>query len=676
MVICGDKMELYKNKDLDHGLCMNRLKTYLKYGWVFLVLFLSLSALQVTYVYFNLWQYEKIKFSSEKAQLNLIISNANSVSSALYDVVVNKPDVIHIFKEASSPDLKVKNRAREQLYALLKDDYQLFIRQGIQQLHFHLPNNESFLRFHKPSKFGDDLTNVRASVKYVNREKKFTYGFEEGRIFNGYRFVYPLFAPNKTYLGSVEISLSLLAFKERYETHQNHIDFLMKKEVVENKVFKDQQNNYQRSSLSDNFYIQNTLAAFNQSDPYDHAVHQRKIYKLLADDSEFIKQLETLDQVLAIKWIDFRPYSVKFMPLLNDFNHQVVGYTVLFSKSDYFDIYWLFHLTVSIGILMLSLMFTFALFLNQRMMVARNKSAQLTEFNHKIKRANDLLDSIINGTTDKIFYKDHDLNYLGCNEAFFRTLQITKKELIGKSDFDLFDKKFAQAFREDDLKVLASGKMSSVYEWAVFPDGSKGYFYTQKIPFIYDGNDKPGILGIARDITELYQVQEQLKVLSYTDELTQLSNRKVYNEKVDELLASVKRYKTPFCLIMLDIDDFKHINDSLGHAVGDKALISIGRALEANTRENDIVCRIGGEEFVVILPSTELKAAIYVAEKLRQSVETLRIDSVAKVTISAGVTEALPTDNSTTLLKRVDDLLYKAKQAGKNCVLDALNWTQ
>ena len=642
----------------------------MRYGLIFLLAFLTLIFVQTVYIYFHLWQYEKVKFTSEKTELNLIISDAQTVATVLYDLVINKPKVIEVFKQANSSNIAIKNHAREDLYALLKDDYQLFTQHGIQQLHFHLPNNDSFLRFHKPNKYGDNLAGVRASVEYVNREKKFTYGFEEGRIFNGYRFVYPLFESSGKYLGSVEVSLSLLAFKEAYESANRHIDFILKKSVVEKKVFKDQLFNYQLSPLSDQFYIQKTLADFNDSDPYEHAAIQQKIYQQLGQDQGFLDDLESLEQALAIKWIDFEPYSIKFMPLLNDFTQRVVGYSVLFSKSDYFSVYWRFHVAVALVIMITSLIFSVVLFFNQRIAIANNRSEKLAELNQQIQNANTLLDSVINGTTDKIFYKDKDFNYLGANHSYIQALQQTQGGLIGKNDFDLYPHEVAQAFRDDDRKVLQNGKSMSIFESVTFPSGETGYFNTQKIPFIYDEHQPPGILGVARDITDLHSAQLKLEELSHTDELTGLFNRKAYNERMVEEIAKLKRYQTPFSLIMFDIDDFKAVNDEHGHDVGDQVLIAISKMLKRTTRENDSVFRIGGEEFVVILPNTSIADAVNVAEKLRESVEKLQMDGVPKVTISLGVTGAHMEDCERTLFKRVDDLLYQAKTSGKNCVMN------
>ncbi len=216
--------------------------------------------------------------------------------------------------------------------------------------------------------------------------------------------------------------------------------------------------------------------------------------------------------------------------------------------------------------------------------------------------------------------------------------------------------------------------MQSNYEWVPADDNKTLYVYTQKMPFAYDTEGNVGILGITRDITELHQAQERLEKLSFLDELTKLGNRKAYNKDLAMALATFKRYQTPFSLMMMDIDDFKVVNDTYGHIVGDSVLIQLSELLKANTRENDYAYRIGGEEFMILLPEATLKEAETVADKLREMVANkLNAVSGYAVTISAGVVQVSEIDTADSIFKRVDALLYKAKDMGKNEVRSLLD---
>jgi diguanylate cyclase (GGDEF)-like protein len=216
--------------------------------------------------------------------------------------------------------------------------------------------------------------------------------------------------------------------------------------------------------------------------------------------------------------------------------------------------------------------------------------------------------------------------------------------------------------------MLEKNKVSSNYEWLTYPDGQKFYHLVQKIPFKYNNKDV-GVLGIARDITELHLAQKKIKEQTYIDELTKLYNRKSYNKRLEEFLSLKKRYKTKFSMIMYDIDDFKYVNDTYGHKVGDEVLVKMSQVVKSMIRENDYIFRIGGEEFVILLPETGLESAISVAEKVRKSIEEkLKYITDKTITISLGVSESNESDTEDTIFKRVDGLLYESKNNGKNQV--------
>ncbi|KGJ94523.1 GGDEF domain-containing protein [Colwellia psychrerythraea] len=279
-----------------------------------------------------------------------------------------------------------------------------------------------------------------------------------------------------------------------------------------------------------------------------------------------------------------------------------------------------------------------------------------------------LLSSVIDLIDDLIFYKDKHFKYIGCNAAFLSFIGKTSAELLGKDDFELFEHNVASQFRKHDKLMLAEGKIRSNEEWVTYPNNKKVYLLTKKIPFVYDGINT-GILGISRDITLLEKANQKLQEQTLLDELTQVKNRKAYNLKIKSLLAVYERYQTPFSIISIDIDDFKDINDSFGHDMGDTVLRNFAALLEKNIRETDHLFRIGGEEFVILSESKTKVDAIQLAEKLRQIVAFTELLSEIKVTISLGICEVSFGDSPNSIAKRVDKLLYEAKSDGKNKVI-------
>ena len=275
-----------------------------------------------------------------------------------------------------------------------------------------------------------------------------------------------------------------------------------------------------------------------------------------------------------------------------------------------------------------------------------------------------LLQTVINSSDDLIFYKDNKLKFIGCNKSFENLLDKKESEIIGKNDFELFEEDLAKIFRREDFDVLDENNLITSNEWIIF--GHKRIFFqTKRIPFIYK-NKKIGILGIARDITGLYEIQEKLKKQAYYDELTKIFNRKAYNERIQEKFDLLDRYETDFTIAMYDLDNFKNINDTYGHDIGDKVLVEITNEVKSIIRKTDFFFRIGGEEFVIIFAKTSLDEAYDIAEKIRIDVSKMQIIENEKITISVGITQTKPNDNAQSIYERVDKLMYQSKRNNKN----------
>jgi len=168
------------------------------------------------------------------------------------------------------------------------------------------------------------------------------------------------------------------------------------------------------------------------------------------------------------------------------------------------------------------------------------------------------------------------------------------------------------------------------------------------------------------------QYHEEIYRLMTLDGLTQLHNRRFFQESIEREFARSKRYGHPFCLVLFDLDHFKRINDTHGHLAGDDVLRRVGSLVGTKVRTNDIVARVGGEEFAVILPEADRMGGVALAEKLRKMIASERFEhegTVIPVTISLGVFAFSPEqESSADLYKAADDKLYEAKRAGRNQV--------
>lgn len=194
-------------------------------------------------------------------------------------------------------------------------------------------------------------------------------------------------------------------------------------------------------------------------------------------------------------------------------------------------------------------------------------------------------------------------------------------------------------------------------------------------------NDETGVLqhidGILFDVTERKRMHAELKKLADTDGLTGLYNRRYFQEKLSHEICHACEHRRTLSLLMMDVDHFKRVNDRFGHDVGDTVLKKIAETSRVVLREYDILCRIGGEEFAVILPDVDLEMARQIAERLRTAMENSAVvteQGRVGVTISVGIARlngvALSSHN---LMKQADAALYHAKNNGRNRVCDFNN---
>ena len=166
----------------------------------------------------------------------------------------------------------------------------------------------------------------------------------------------------------------------------------------------------------------------------------------------------------------------------------------------------------------------------------------------------------------------------------------------------------------------------------------------------------------------LLEQNRQLERLAVTDQLTGLYNRLRLDQTLEEERMRNVRYATNFCVLLLDVDKFKSVNDSFGHPVGDQVLMGIAAVLRSGVREVDVLGRWGGEEFLVVCPETSLDGALVLAEKLRMEIQAQEFPKVGRQSASFGVAMFRSGETLPETIARADAALYKAKQDGRNRV--------
>lgn len=280
---------------------------------------------------------------------------------------------------------------------------------------------------------------------------------------------------------------------------------------------------------------------------------------------------------------------------------------------------------------------------------------------------------ILKALPSNIYLKDSECKYVFATHYWHHLEHDNDPNwtIRGKTDFEIRkDKENAALAMEKDRELIATG-IGSTYVIEINTDGMQEFFEVIKQP-VWDNHGKiSGIVGLINNVTEQELLKEKLKMASIIDGMTGLYNRKEIQRRIQKEFDNVKKERK-FSLIMLDIDNFKQVNDKYGHQEGDNVIISLADILNRQNvpyAKNFSAGRWGGEEFMMLLPDTEITAASFIAELIRQCFENTSFPKARTQTVSVGVSQAKDDDTLDSLCMRVDDALYKAKKTGKNKVV-------
>ena len=210
--------------------------------------------------------------------------------------------------------------------------------------------------------------------------------------------------------------------------------------------------------------------------------------------------------------------------------------------------------------------------------------------------------------------------------------------------------------------AMAAGEVPPIYHGEreyYRKDGSIMYGELQVIPQVDESGNVVQILGVTRDISDRKEMEDELRHLAVTDPLTGIWNRRQGEKLINEVLVEADS-QPALSLLMVDVDHFKYINDTVGHQSGDQVLIELARVIRDNLRASDVLTRWGGEEFVILMQQCGIKDAIHRAESLRALIESRSFDDGVKVTVSIGVAEVDSDDDLAACLRRADVAMYQA----------------
>jgi len=266
--------------------------------------------------------------------------------------------------------------------------------------------------------------------------------------------------------------------------------------------------------------------------------------------------------------------------------------------------------------------------------------------------------AILDNIPSIAWLKDREGRYVAVNEPFSRLFGQAPGDLVGKSDYDLYPPELAAKYEEDFRMVMANGTRTFFEESIADSEGKIKYVEKIKTPIFNEAGDVIGIIGIAHDVTRRKKVEVKLRHDSTHDMLTGLYNRAFFDE---ELARFAQGRMFPVSIVMADVNGLKVVNDTLGHDAGDHLLRLAARIILHAFRSEDIVARVGGDEFAVLLPATVETVAEEAVMRIKNSPEII----AGEVSIAFGIASAADKNQLADALKLGDERMYRDKSAQK-----------
>ncbi len=340
---------------------------------IFVLLFINI------YYNKNIKEYMSIKEQEFVSDNLLVMRNLNSISRLFIHNVVDNKKVIDIFASAQKTevDSKLRDDFRDSLYSLLQEHYKFLKSEEILQLQFIFADGTSFIRFKDPTKYGDNLTELRYAIKKVNLEKQKLEGFEIGRYIFGYRFIYPMFDTDKNYIGCVEIVVSMPKVCSVFNNHrQNFYWFIIKKALLENVADTSLLPFYKNSYLSDIFVEQ-----INISDSI-HRFEETKISIEKKVNVEIIEKLTDDQAFFELVDIDDGHFLTLFYPIKN-FEGKTLGFIYNYRK-DFFvkqadTQRMIFLLVITVFIVVMFIVFLYRQKIKQKMEIQNQDNTKILD---------------------------------------------------------------------------------------------------------------------------------------------------------------------------------------------------------------------------------------------------------------------------------------------------------
>lgn len=547
-------------------------------------------------------------------------------------------DTIHFYSSRAEANLRspgiikaFKERDHNKLYELVRPRWEVMQRENpwLVVMQFHNADGTSLLRLHQPNVYGDKIADQRSMVAHAHQSAQSVSGFEEGRQGLAFRILVPAFDKG-TYVGSVEFGISAPYFTDKIRRFAGYDSFFF---VNENALGMF-------GRISQSITIGDHIGV-------DIPSGLRPLIQKYAQDRPKLEN--------AVIYYANQSYEVNVLKV-GDYREKPVGAIMFIRPASDFKAH-VRHMIVASALIVIILILI-SVFIVDRIYTIVTQKMSFQE-----RYAQMILDSvpspvIVTNGEHLIAANDAFLGYLQYpNIEAFKKEHNCVCELFEEGDTDEYlmpmhdDQRWTEYMIDHPLKVhkakITFNGLTTIFEVRIS---------------VLKVNDETRYVVIFNDIS-------MMQMQTMTDALTGVPNRLHFTMVYQHAINMARRGEKPLGIIFFDIDYFKNVNDHYGHLVGDSVLKQIAALVRQRIRKSDIIARWGGEEFVLLLPDSELDEAIKVAQLLRKVIDEENFESVGNITCSFGVAVLEENEDAEHLLNRADELLYEAKANGRNRVV-------
>lgn len=599
----------------------------LKSKIIFLITFLILTVASAV-TFYNLYH--------EQQENERLLNEAHENVYRTYKETIK--DIISYYDSRAETSLKAvgvieafRTKDHDTLYTIMRPRWEIMQRENpwLSVMQFHNADGTSLLRLHQPLVYGDNIAAQRSMVAYAHKSGQSIAGFEEGRQGLAFRILVPIFDQG-VYIGLVEFGISASYFSDKIHRFAGYDSFF--------------------------FVNQKALGTFGRIEYLvrigEHVgIDIPESYRPLLQ--KYAETYNKLQHSIAIH--TNQTYEVNTIQI-KDYRSQLLGAIMFIRPTSDFHAHARHMIVASVLIvIMLSLLVGVLVdriytFITHKMSFQERYSQTILDVipspvivtdGEYLTAANNSFLEYFNYPNVQSFKNDHL-----CVCEFFEAGDTDEYLMPLHDDQRWTEYMLDHPLKSHKAKITVNG-VSTVFEVRIS---------------VLKVNEDTRYVVIFNDISTM-QIQ------TITDPLTGLANRLHFTMVYQHAINIAQRTEKPLGIIFFDIDHFKNINDHFGHLMGDTVLQQIALLVQERTRKSDIVARWGGEEFILLLPDTDLDEAIRVAEMLRKVIDSEHFDQVGHVTCSFGVAILEGNEEGETLLNRADDKLYKAKERGRNKVV-------